>query len=62
MVSEVMAAVPLPKVICTKHSYYKYVCDSKSSVSKDKMLVIQGIHTGKLGFGKIMLKVISMAK
>jgi len=41
-----------------KCSYH--VCDSKSSVSKDKVLVIQGIHRGRLGFGKIVLKVSKM--
>jgi len=41
MVSEVVAAAPLPKFICAKCSYH--VCDSKPSVSKDKVLVVQGI-------------------
>ena len=59
-VSEVMAAVPLPKVLCTKCSYYG--SDSKSSVGKDEVLIVQGVHKVKLGFGRSMLKVMSMAK
>jgi len=59
-VGEVMAAVPLPKVICAKCSYHG--SDSRSSVRKDEVLVVHGIHRGKLGFGRSMLKVMSVAK
>ena len=52
---EIMSASPLPRVLCAKSSYRGH--DSVSSVEKNEVLVIQGIHRRKLGFNllKVML-------
>ena len=50
---DIMSALPLPRVVCAKRSCIGH--DSASSVEKNEVLVIQGIHNRKLGFN--LLKV-----
>ena len=57
-VGDIMAAVPLPKVVCAKRAYRG--SDNKSSVKKDEVLVIQGVQKGRFGLGKNTLKVSSV--
>ena len=55
---DIMSASPLPRVVCAKSSYRGH--DSASSVEKNEMLVIQGIHRRKLGFN--LLKVMRVGE
>lgn len=58
-VGDIMAAVPLPKVVCAKRAYRG--SDNKSSVKKDEVLAIQGTQKGRFGIGRNTLKVFSVS-
>ena len=55
---DIMSASPLPRVVCAKSSYRGH--DSVSSVEKNEVLVIQGIHRRKFGFN--LLKVMHVGE
>ena len=55
---DIMSALPLPRVVCAKRSCIGH--DSASSVEKNEVLVIQGIHNRKLGFN--LLKVMCVGE
>ena len=55
---EIMAASPLPRVVCAKSSYHAY--DTISSVEKNEVLVFQGIDRRKRGLN--LLRVMCVTK
>ena len=55
---DIMAASPLPRVVCAKSSYHGY--DPISSVEKNEVLVIQGIDRRKRGLN--LLRVMCVTK
>ena len=57
-VGDIMAAVPVPKVVCAKRAYRG--SDNKSSVKKDEVLAIQSVQKGRFGLGRNTLKVLSV--